>query len=646
LLERGKHCGYTESAILELSVTLHGADKPPKSPACLGSARDAAQRRPQLQRQSKHDIEAIVVSPTQREPLAFKNPNNKAAIIKRLDALIAEWRAWQKEVEQLGDDPHDPFLPKPGNIGADGEENIEKHRILQAKTLEFLDQTITGHGFISGRDGTKIDRTDLRLKIRVKHRIADLDELRACLEEVGDAHQPVTAPVGHQPGVVASLEHYNTIIDGILSRFTKTHEGIFINQEDDRTLRQLVLELRDLFDDEFVDGRRHSEPLIRAFSDCISNYVGSPSYQGVQNIKAVVGSALARVQRNPGAPKTAAKTASQPLPSLRSQSRPANHLLLLGAGFSRNWNAPVASEVASSLVQQVGDDAVLRGLLTRYEKNYEDALAEVQGHYLSARTSPEVKARLERLQSCIETMFNRLNSTFEAMSEFEFMTDVSNNGAFSIATYLAKFAAIFTLNQDLLIELRYEDAFPVGTRWSGMEIPGVQPVADSTILGIGDKCKRRWKPATTPFKLAGNMQPYFKLHGSSNWYTDDGESLLVMGANKDLFINRYPVLHWYFNTFRWYLSYPNTKLMVIGYGFGDRHINDEIVTAWRNGTLTGIFVVDLQGRGVLNPTRYLPMPMHSDLEDIPNLGSSTRALSAIFAGDAFEHQKFNDFFNP
>jgi hypothetical protein len=29
-------------------------------------------------------------SPPQREVLAFKNPNNKATVIKRLDALIAE----------------------------------------------------------------------------------------------------------------------------------------------------------------------------------------------------------------------------------------------------------------------------------------------------------------------------------------------------------------------------------------------------------------------------------------------------------------------------------------------------------------------------------------------------------------------------
>ena len=270
----------------------------------------------------------------QRAALAFKTPNTKELVIKRLDAFIAEWRSWQEEVQQLGDDPSDPFDPKPARVLADGEENIKRHRLLQARTLEFLDNNIIGHGFISGRDGTKIDRTDLRLKIRVKHRIDDLDELRACLEEVSDAQQPASPSVGHQLEVVTILERYKATIEGILSRFTEGREGKFIDEKDESSLRQLVLELRDLFDDEFVDGRRHSEPLLRAYTESISNYVGSPSYRGVENIGAVVGSALARVRRNPVVLKTAAKTVTQPHHSLRSQPMPAHHLLLLGAGFA------------------------------------------------------------------------------------------------------------------------------------------------------------------------------------------------------------------------------------------------------------------------------------------------------------------------
>jgi predicted nucleotide-binding protein len=125
------------------------------------------------------------MSELQRERLAFKNPTNKESVIKELDALIGGWRVWQQEVDKLGDDPQDPFDPRPGRIFADGEDNIKRHRILQATTLEFLEQNITGHGFIRGRDGTHVDRTDLRLKFRVKHRLEELDELRACLEYAG-----------------------------------------------------------------------------------------------------------------------------------------------------------------------------------------------------------------------------------------------------------------------------------------------------------------------------------------------------------------------------------------------------------------------------------------------------------------------------
>ena|SRR6266571_6820598 len=125
------------------------------------------------------------MSELQRETLVFRDPNNKKWVREELDTLIAEWLAWQQEVDKLGDDPQNPYDPKPGRILADGEENIKKHRILQAKTLEFLEHNIDGHGFIRGRDGMHIDRTDLRLKFRVKHRLDELDELRACLEYAG-----------------------------------------------------------------------------------------------------------------------------------------------------------------------------------------------------------------------------------------------------------------------------------------------------------------------------------------------------------------------------------------------------------------------------------------------------------------------------
>lgn len=111
--------------------------------------------------------------------LAIKNPN-KGRVVKELTILIDEWVAWQKEVGQIQDHAYDPNTQL--EVFADGEENMEKHEILQAKTLTFLNNNIEGHGFIKGFDGRSCDRTDFRLKHRVKHRLKQLKILEACLK--------------------------------------------------------------------------------------------------------------------------------------------------------------------------------------------------------------------------------------------------------------------------------------------------------------------------------------------------------------------------------------------------------------------------------------------------------------------------------
>lgn len=112
------------------------------------------------------------------QPLAFKNPKT-AWVVQELEKIREEWAEWQREVDQIKDHPYNRMTQS--EVMADGRENLKRHRVLQAKTMVFLDNNIEGHGFIYGRDGGNVDRNDLRLKIRVQHRLDDLDELRACL---------------------------------------------------------------------------------------------------------------------------------------------------------------------------------------------------------------------------------------------------------------------------------------------------------------------------------------------------------------------------------------------------------------------------------------------------------------------------------
>jgi hypothetical protein len=316
-------------------------------------------------------------------------------------------------------------------------------------------------------------------------------------------------------------------------------------------------------------------------------------------------------------------------------------VLLIGAGFSRNWGAPLASEVANSLVAAVGGDQYLQDLLKRYEKNFENALTEVQREFLSAQSSVTAKQHLTAMQGAAG-MFDRLNQTFEHRTNFEFSNDLH----YSVVRFLTGFDSIFSLNQDLLLELRYaEHALTASnTRWNGFILPGMIPVHDPAITGIGDKHKRRWSPAPAPFSAPDRFQPCFKIHGSSNWYTTDGRKMLVMGGNKEFMLREHEVLRWYYDEFKRRLMTGNTKLMVIGYSFSDRHIDDAIVEAWQKGNLLGMFLVNPAGRSVLNPTEPYHIKVPREIESVPSLGGSTRLLSETFAGDEFEHQKFMDFF--
>lgn len=60
--------------------------------------------------------------------------------------------------------------------------------------------------------------------------------------------------------VLAALAGYNRELEGILSRFKKDHNGIHIQDRDDGRFREMALELLHLFEDELVNGGRHSWP--------------------------------------------------------------------------------------------------------------------------------------------------------------------------------------------------------------------------------------------------------------------------------------------------------------------------------------------------------------------------------------------------
>lgn len=320
------------------------------------------------------------------------------------------------------------------------------------------------------------------------------------------------------------------------------------------------------------------------------------------------------------------------------------HLLLLGAGFSRNWGGWLASEVFEYLLgcKPIATDDGLIDLLWKHKLKgggFEAALAELQENY-ARKGDKASKEPLEKLQNAIAGMFFDMNRVIERAT-FNFSTSRDK----SILDFLSRFDAIFSLNQDLLLEMHYQRQFIQGVEplfWSGVSTPGLE-IADKSHLWI---VKDRLRPSAD-VGISKNIQPIFKLHGSSNWVADDGSDLLIMGGNKSPAIRANALLRFYEEKFREFLTDESARLMVIGYSFSDTHINDHISAAATSGLR--LFVVDPAGTDVIerNKRSLGAIGMSATPTKIEKMviGGSRRSLREIFGSDDVEFSKVMRFFS-
>ena len=124
---------------------------------------------------------------------------------------------------------------------------------------------------------------------------------------------------------------------------------------------------------------------------------------------------------------------------------------------------------------------------------------------------------------------------------------------------------------------------------------------------------------------------------------------MILGGGKARAIERYPVLRWYAEVFSDYLAEPDARLMIIGYGFRDEHINAALTQAIDKGLK--IFLVDRLGADVAAATNPLPksaigykrIALEESLQKAL-IGASRRPLSSTFARDEVERQKIEHFF--
>ncbi len=294
-----------------------------------------------------------------------------------------------------------------------------------------------------------------------------------------------------------------------------------------------------------------------------------------------------------------------------------NRFLLTGAGFSKNFGGLLAAEISTALFNHgsVQSTPSVRERLFMdqdFESVYQDLISK--GSDLERRIISEA------VTAAYLQIDNRLRDfTFAPGTPYPV-------NIYRVQDLIAAFSGprdnpgyFFTLNQDLFVERHYYNGpRPV--------MPGVKqsPEWFSSVF-----CSREqvWNPVQIAalsdleelkrtFKRHHQLV-YLKLHGSCNWRTTDSPDLMVIGRDKASQISRNYLLNWYFDLFREAIAIQSARLLIIGYGFGDPHINKAIAHAVKDNGLS-LYIVD-------------PTPMKDLRSRIEQQSEGTAILAGIRA---------------
>lgn len=94
------------------------------------------------------------------------------------------------------------------------------------------------------------------------------------------------------------LHAYEEELHSIQSRFRRTRDSLHIADGDGGRLQQIVIELRDLFDD-LLGKNSYSSMVVTAYNEGVSNFFNNPSFNSVERILGVVAAAITRIRENP-----------------------------------------------------------------------------------------------------------------------------------------------------------------------------------------------------------------------------------------------------------------------------------------------------------------------------------------------------------
>jgi len=258
---------------------------------------------------------------------------------------------------------------------------------------------------------------------------------------------------------------------------------------------------------------------------------------------------------------------------------PSKTVLLTGAGFTKPFGGYLAKQMWAEILNQpeIQQSPQLREKLLN-NLDFESVYDEIQESTADQAQKVALSHAVNRAYEEMDAILSRPDGRIAELAHGVCRTFI---GRFGRAKNPNQRGYFFTLNQDLFIERFYlQDQ-------ESLQIPGVghpdwfgklpPDLGAEHEVVLPDETKLQTFKEQFWAKGTGSFV-YVKLHGSFCWWAHDGSEALVIGTHKEEKLKE-PLLHWYQELFRQIVNEDDMTLVVIGYGFRDKHINDIIADA-------------------------------------------------------------------
>jgi SIR2-like domain len=271
-------------------------------------------------------------------------------------------------------------------------------------------------------------------------------------------------------------------------------------------------------------------------------------------------------------------------------------ILLTGAGYTRNFGGFLADEMWAQIFNDpdVQNSPYIKNMMIDnfdYESIYQKIIRnsptlwkKVKRWVARTLTSQNENPELEKsiIRNAILTAYQKLDDIVREWGPNIYSPDTVNHTKHN--EFIKRFAGdpweiglFFTLNQDLFVERWFKEDAKIHLPWIESTPERAQSAAgallDIDVIRLPTEVQLQNEGIEI---LSPEHLNYIKLHGSSNWTSSDGSLQLVIGGEKESQIGQEPILKSYFKIFEDALSRSDRRLMVIGYGFRDQHINKVI----------------------------------------------------------------------